>query len=93
MNLQNNECRCKVPDLKGLKESAKQKTINEKVQRPIEKDCTANMLYLSKDCSDPQSSTHSCNIVDALNEQVQSLRDVVTVLEQRLTVLEEELRK
>lgn len=37
---------------------------------------------------------HSNNIiVDALNEQVQSLCNAVTVLEQRLTVLEEELRK
>ena len=38
------------------------------------------------------SGTYSNKIVDALNEQVQSLSDAVTLLEQRLSVLEEELK-
>lgn len=58
-------------------------------QRPFEEGRIVNISHL------PKESPGSCSskIVDALNEQVQSLSDAVTILEQRLSILEEELRK
>lgn len=60
--------------------------INAKTKRPVETGHVVNV-------PDKGFPAHSNNVVDALNEQVQSLCNAVTVLEQRLTVLEEELRK
>lgn len=58
-------------------------------QRPFEEGRIVNISHLPK----KSPGTCSSKIVDALNEQVQSLSDAVTILEQRLSILEEELRK
>lgn len=39
------------------------------------------------------SSSQSVKAVEALRDQVQSLHDTINILEQRLTVLEEEFKK
>ncbi|XP_076641798.1 proteome of centrioles 1 isoform X2 [Halictus rubicundus] len=91
--LQNNKCRCKGPDLEILNKKVEQNVVDQKAQKFSEQGCITNGSCLSKDLSDAQFSMCSSNIVDALNEQVQSLRDTVITLEQRLTVLEEMLKK
>lgn len=75
---------CKIPDVGALIKDIEYKVINMRNQRPFEKGRIVNISHLS--------GTYSNKIVDALNEQVQSLSDAVTLLEQRLSVLEEELK-
>ncbi|XP_076760756.1 proteome of centrioles 1 [Xylocopa sonorina] len=87
--LQNEKTHCTVPDSEVLNEKIQYQVINMRNQRPPEVGRIVNISHLSK----KPPNTYSSKIVDALNEQVQSLCDAVTVLEQRLSVLEEELRK
>lgn len=75
---------CKIPDAGTLTKDIEYEVINMRNQRPFEKGRIVNISHLS--------GTYSNKIVDALNEQVQSLSDAVTLLEQRLSVLEEELK-
>ena len=85
MNLQNSRSNSKVSDSGQWKRNIEQKVINAKTKRPFETDHV--------NVPEKGFPAHSNNVVDALNAQVQSLCNAVTVLEQRLTVLEEELRK
>lgn len=83
-NLKNRRSYCKIPDAGALDKDIECKVINMRNQRPVEKGHIVNISHLS--------GTYSSKVVDALNEQVQSLSDAVTLLEQRLSVLEEELK-
>lgn len=67
----------------------KPEIINMRNQKPFEEGRIVNISYLSKQFSE----MHPSNAVDALSEEVQSLHDAVMSLEQRLTILEEELKK
>lgn len=89
MILQTERFHCEAPDSGILNGNMEPKVINMRNQRPFEKGQIVNVSHLSEKAS----SVHSSKIMDALNEQVQSLSDAVIILEQRLSVLEEELRK
>ncbi|CAL7937136.1 unnamed protein product [Xylocopa violacea] len=86
---QSEKTHCAVPDSEILNEKIQYKVINMRNQKPLEVGRIVNISHLPK----KSPNKYSSKVVDALNEQVQSLCDAVTVLEQRLSVLEEELRK
>lgn len=93
MDLESNGNHCKGPIAEVPTKRIEPEVIDTRNIKP-ERHRIANILVPQDQISaDMHSSSQSIKAVEALCDQVQSLHDTVNILEQRLTILEEAIRK
>lgn len=92
LDLESNGNHCKGPIAEIPKKRIE--VIDTRNIKPPERCHIANVLIPQDQISaDMHSSSQSIKVVEALCDQVQSLHDTVNILEQRLTILEEAIKK
>lgn len=92
--MESNGNHCKGPIAEIPKKRIEPEVIDTRNIKPPERRRIANILIPQDQISaDMHSSSQSIKAVEALCDQVQSLHDTVNILEQRLTILEEAIRK
>lgn len=82
-------CKGSIPKLPN--ENIQVEVINLKKQKQHKKDGEQDSLCIGDKVPDSCSS-QSNSIIEMLNEQVESLRNTVHILEQRLSAVEKELK-
>lgn len=92
--MESDENHCKGPIAEIPRKKIEPEVIDTRNIKSPEKRSMANILVPQDQISAyVHSSSQSIKTVEALCDQVQSLNDTVNILEQRLTVLEEAIRK